>query len=163
MWWFSFNCLQVVDLLRLRFHCQVFNLVFLYCLIGDKSSTCWALQSKNLFPNRCTISASALSLKTSVTCCSKIPRHWPLDPQGLSLPHAPQQARSCKVEDKEILLIITLLISAQLWERLAFTHCNLQALFDSWGPCPLITPHCMRTVVLWFIRSWSYSPIMNKT
>jgi len=29
----------VIDLLRFRFRCRVFNLVFLYCLIGDRSLT----------------------------------------------------------------------------------------------------------------------------
>ena len=39
MWWFSFNYLLVVDLLRFRFRCRVFNSVFFCCLIGDRSST----------------------------------------------------------------------------------------------------------------------------
>ena len=37
--WLCGNYLLVVDLLCFRFLCRVFNSVFLYCLIGDKSST----------------------------------------------------------------------------------------------------------------------------
>ena len=33
--WLCGDCLLVVDLLRFRTRCRVFNLVFLYCLIGD--------------------------------------------------------------------------------------------------------------------------------
>jgi len=37
--WLYGDCLLVVDLLRFRFQCQVFDLVFLCCLINDGSST----------------------------------------------------------------------------------------------------------------------------
>ena len=37
--WLYGDCLLVVDLLCFRFRCQVFDLVFLCCLIGDRSST----------------------------------------------------------------------------------------------------------------------------
>ena len=43
--WLCGDSLLVVDLLRFRFCCQVFDLVFLYCLIVDRSSTrAWAGQ-----------------------------------------------------------------------------------------------------------------------
>ena len=35
----NFNCLLVVNHLRFGFRYGVFNLVFLYCLVGDRSST----------------------------------------------------------------------------------------------------------------------------